>query len=80
MTFSRIRLTAEEAQALLAQGRWGVLSTADANGQPYGVPINYVYDPQQQLIYCHCAAAGQKLANISDNRQVTFSKVTEEHS
>lgn len=79
MTFSRIRLTAAEAQAQLAQGRWGVLSTADASGQPYGVPINYVYDPQQQLIYCHCAAAGQKLANIAVNSQVSFTVVAEEH-
>lgn len=78
MTFSRLRLTAEETQALLAQGRWGVLSTADADGQPYGVPINYVYDPQKQLIYCHCASAGQKLANITANSRVSFTVVTEE--
>lgn len=78
MTFTRIRLTPEEAQTILAQGRWGVLSTADADGQPYGVPINYVYDSEQQMIYCHCAAAGKKLANIAANSRVSFTVIAEE--
>lgn len=78
MTFTRIRLTPEEAQTILAQGRWGVLSTADADGQPYGVPINYVYDSEQQMIYCHCAAVGKKLANIAANSRVSFTVIAEE--
>ena len=51
MTFNRLRLSEEEAQSILAQGRWGVLSTAAADGQPYGVPLNYVYD-RPRLFYC----------------------------
>jgi nitroimidazol reductase NimA-like FMN-containing flavoprotein (pyridoxamine 5'-phosphate oxidase superfamily) len=32
-----------EAITLLAKCEYGVLSTADKNGQPYGVPLHYVY-------------------------------------
>ncbi len=79
MTFNRLRLSEEEAQSILAQGRWGVLSTAAADGQPYGVPLNYVYDRDRQLIYCHCAASGQKLAYLAANPRVSFTVVAEEH-
>ena len=35
-------LSREEAFEILALGEWGVLSTCDAEGWPYGVPINHV--------------------------------------
>lgn len=79
MTFNRLRLSKDEAQSILAQGRWGVLSTAAADGQPYGVALNYVYDRDRQLIYCHCKACGQKLANLCANPRVSFTVVAEEH-
>lgn len=50
MSFKRLALTHEQAQTILRHGRWGVLSTATADGVPYGVPINYGYDEASS---CH---------------------------
>ena len=33
----------QEAVELLDKVEYGVLSTVDKNGQPYGVPLSYVY-------------------------------------
>ena len=79
MTICRKHLTRKEAEAVLSRGRWGVLATVSADGQPYGVPLNYVYDDKRQLIYCHCAPSGRKLAHLRTNDRVSFTVVTEEH-
>ena len=60
----------DEAIKLLAKCEYGVLSTADSNGQPYGVPLNYVY--KDNCIYFHCALIGHKIDNIDDNPKVSF--------
>ncbi|WP_212636848.1 pyridoxamine 5'-phosphate oxidase family protein [Desulfacinum hydrothermale] len=59
-----------EAERLLAEGVYGVLSTADGNGQPYGIPLNYVYC--NSAIYFHCARTGHKLDNLAANPRVSF--------
>lgn len=59
-----------EARELLERGEYGVLSTCDQDGQPYGFPLSYcVID---NAIYFHCAVAGHKLENISANGKVSF--------
>lgn len=55
---------------LLQQGEYGVLSTADGRGQPYGVPLNYVLINNR--IYFHCALEGHKLDNLAANPDVSF--------
>jgi len=55
---------------LLQRGEYGVLSTVDAEGQPYGVPLNYVY--MKGAIYFHCALVGAKLDNIATHDRVSF--------
>lgn len=55
---------------ILQHGEYGVLSTMDEGGQPYGVPLNYVY--MNDCIYFHCALAGHKLENIAINSRVSF--------
>lgn len=55
---------------ILLDGEYGVLSTVDGDGQPYGVPLNYVY--QDNCIYFHCALVGRKLDNIALNGKVSF--------
>jgi nitroimidazol reductase NimA-like FMN-containing flavoprotein (pyridoxamine 5'-phosphate oxidase superfamily) len=62
--------TLEEAQALLTVSEHGILSTVDSDGQPYGVPLNYVYT--HEAIYFHCALPGQKIDNIENNPKVSF--------
>ena len=55
---------------LLQRGEYGVLSTVDGNGQPYGVPLNYVL--MNNRIYFHCALEGHKLDYINANPKVSF--------
>ncbi len=63
-------LDKDAAAHLLTTGEYGVLSTVDVQGQPYGVPLNYVY--QDGCLYFHCALEGQKLDNLLANRRVSF--------
>jgi uncharacterized protein len=60
----------ETATQLLAEGEYGVLSTADKDGQAYGVPLNYVF--KNNCLYFHCALEGHKLENIRANNKVSF--------
>jgi nitroimidazol reductase NimA-like FMN-containing flavoprotein (pyridoxamine 5'-phosphate oxidase superfamily) len=62
-----------EAKAILVDAEYGVLSTVDSEGQPYGVPLSYVY--RNDAIYFHCALSGQKLDNIDFNAKVSFCAV-----
>ena len=64
------QLTTEEALKLLETAEYGVLSTVNTDGTPYGVPLNFVLDNNK--IYFHCAGVGQKLDNIAHNNNVTF--------
>lgn len=59
-----------EAVRLLAAGEYGVLSTVGEDGQPYGVPLNYVY--KNDAIYFHCAHVGHKIDNLARNPRVAF--------
>lgn len=63
-------LPADEIARLLLEGEYGILSTVDAEGQAYGVPLNYVY--LNSCIYFHCALQGHKIANIIANSKVSF--------
>jgi hypothetical protein len=67
------QMGSEESLLLLKNGLFGVLSTADNNGQPYGVPLNYVL--VENYIYFHCALEGHKLENIMNNDKVSFTVV-----
>jgi uncharacterized protein len=58
------------ARAILEKGDHGVLSTVSAEGQPYGVPVNYACTGE--VIYFHCAPQGHKLDNLRGNNRVSF--------
>jgi uncharacterized protein len=60
----------QEAREILENGEYGVLSTVDKDGQPYGVPLSYVC--RNESLYFHCALSGHKLDNIADNPRVSF--------
>ncbi len=60
----------KDSRLLLQDGEHGVLSTVSKDGQPYGVPLNYVY--MNDCIYFHCAIVGHKLGNINANGKVSF--------
>lgn len=62
---------------LLSRGEYGVLSTVNADTQPYGVPLNYVY--LDGHLYFHCALVGHKLDNLTANSKVCFCVVGRTH-
>jgi uncharacterized protein len=63
-------ITTREAVEILDSAEYGVLSTVGKDGQPYGIPLNYVY--RNGSIYFHCTLIGQKLDNITENPRVSF--------
>jgi nitroimidazol reductase NimA-like FMN-containing flavoprotein (pyridoxamine 5'-phosphate oxidase superfamily) len=64
----------EDALRLLEIGEYGILSTVDGSGQPYGVPLNYA--AADGAIYLHCTnAGGHKYDNIVGNNKVSFAVV-----
>ena len=69
------QLTAEECDQILTMAEYGTLATMGADGYPYAVPVNYVF--QNGNIYFHCATVGHKLDNIGYCSNVSFSVVTD---
>ena len=56
--------------AILQAGTSGVLALSGADGQPYAVPLSYVYHAGK--IYFHCAKAGHKLDLLGQNPKASF--------
>lgn len=61
----------DRAAEILRRGTYGVLSMADQN-QPYGIPINYVWDEDQNVLYFHGALNGKKVRVLAQNLNVSF--------
>lgn len=59
-----------QAIELLLNCEYGVLSTVGQDSQPYGIPLNYVYEGNS--IYFHSALTGHKIENIENNPKVSF--------
>ncbi len=59
-----------EAREILRKGEYGILSTVSIDGQPYGVPLSFIYTGD--IIYFHCALEGQKVNNVKGNNSVSF--------
>lgn len=66
------------AREVLATCEYGYLSMIADNGEPYGIPINYVWDGQDSL-YIHCAHEGRKIRAIQMNPCVSFCVVGKVH-
>ena len=63
-------VTEEDARILLRKADYGVLSTVDENGKPYGVPLNFCMI--DKCLYFHSAVEGHKIDNIRQNISVSF--------
>ena len=63
-------ISREEIMEVLASAEYGILSTVNADGMPYGTPVNFVY--ADDAIYFHCATEGHKLSNLAANNNVCF--------
>ena len=59
-----------ESLDLLTRAEYGVISTVDGDGKPYGVPLNFCF--MDSGIYFHSAIEGHKIENIRQNRHVSF--------
>ena len=44
-------------------------------GGPYGIPLNYVWLPEERCIFFHCAKSGRKLDCIRARQEVCFTVV-----
>ena len=73
MTRQERQMTDEDALEILKKGEFGVLSTVDGEGQPYGTPLNYVL--VDKTLYFHCALQGYTLDNMAGNPRVCFTVV-----
>lgn len=60
----------KEVKDLLSNSEYGILSTVGVDGQPYGVPLSYIY--KNNCLYFHCAISGHKIENIENNPRVSF--------
>ena len=67
------QLEREQALEILDGCQWALLSTADGDGTPYGVPLNLVRD--RERIYFHCALEGHKVDNLRANPAVCVTAV-----
>jgi len=63
----------DEAMEILRQAEYGVLSTIDKDGYPYGVPLHHIV--LEDAVYLHCALEGHILDTISNNNRVCFTVV-----
>lgn len=65
-------LSKEQIDRILANEKRGVLSVHGENGYPYGLPINYWYDPETGNIYFHSGTKGHKIDAIRNNNKASF--------
>ncbi|MBR1630935.1 MAG: pyridoxamine 5'-phosphate oxidase family protein [Paludibacteraceae bacterium] len=80
---SRVRrqdrlLNQQQSMTLLRSAEYGVLSMVDGAGQPYAVPVNYVWDGAD-AVYIHCAPEGEKLRAIAAHPEVMLCVVGATH-
>jgi len=61
-----------DAYKLIEKETLGVLSTACAQGIPYGVPLNYCFTREDNAIFFHCALKGRKVDDMRANPHVSF--------
>ncbi|WP_243577888.1 pyridoxamine 5'-phosphate oxidase family protein [Clostridium minihomine] len=71
-------MSQEEAIQVLQEGKYGIMSIATPDGEPYGVPLNYFYLPEEQAIYFHCFVKGRKLDILKENNRVSFAVIGQE--
>jgi len=72
LTRKKQALSQEACIDLLKQQKRGVLSVLGDDGYPYGVPLNYWYDPAHGRLYFHSGKTGHKIDAIKRHNKVSF--------
>ena len=65
-------ISTDAAKELLRSSRRGVLAVNGDDGYPYGIPINYLYDEENEKIIFHGAKAGHKVDALKKNDKICF--------
>ena len=80
MRRSAQQLSLEKSQEVLHVGKRGVLSVLGDHGYPYGMVMNFVYDPSQGelgSIFFHTALTGHKVDAIAACDKASFTTTDE---
>ncbi len=72
MRRAKQQLSNEKCNEILKTEWRGVLSVLGDNDYPYGVPMNFVFDEEDNAIYFHCAKEGHKLDAIKKHNKCSF--------
>lgn len=65
-------ISIEAAKDLLRSCRRGVLAVHGDDGYPYAIPINYLYDEENNKIIFHGAKVGHKVDALKKNDKICF--------
>ena len=65
-------ISVEAAKELLRSARRGVLAVNGDDGYPYAIPVNYLYDSDNQKIIFHGSRVGHKVDAIKNCDKVCF--------
>ena len=68
----RQRISDEECRRILAEEPRGVLSVLGDDDYPYGMPMNYWYDPESGHIFFHGGKTGHKIDALRKHNKVSF--------
>ncbi|MBQ0078317.1 MAG: pyridoxamine 5'-phosphate oxidase family protein [Eubacterium sp.] len=66
------QVSAEECKKVLREEARGVMSMIGDNGYPYGIPLDFYYDEEDNAIYFHAAKEGHKIDAIKACDKVCF--------
>ena len=71
-------LSPDATKEVLKKAPRGVLALHGDDGYPYGLPLNYVYDEENQALYFHGTKTGYKIDCIDKNPKACFTAILEE--
>ena len=69
-------LSPAETEEILERGTHGVLALIDGEGEPYALPMSYVYSNGR--LFFHCAKAGHKLEAVRSHGRASFCVVAKD--
>ena len=77
------KLSDEECMEILKSEPRGVLSLIGDDDYPYGMPMNFLYIPEDNAIYFHGGRKGHKIDSMEEEkaiRSMQSGKTTRRHS
>ena len=71
-------LSPDATKEVLKKAPRGVLALNGDDGYPYGLPLNYVYDEDNNVLYFHGTKTGYKIDCIEKSPKASFTALLEE--